>query len=355
MNLQTSSDIDRKEQRKNRVLGHIVHSYISTAGPISSKIVAEIMDLSSATVRNIMAELEDEGYIEQPYTSAGRVPTNTGYRQYVDMVKSHIKAEQEESERLAREYTRKIETIKEIMTKTSFLIIRELQSAGVVLWPGIENFHLKHIELVKVKPRSILAIIVMMSNDVKNYIIELDKDVSKIELIRVSNYINENYSELSLPRVLAGLRDTVRDMSFYEHNNEFLQSVQNALLVLDSVVEEYDENELYWEGLNYFMDAVNSDNIDVTRNLYQMFSEREGLVKFLRGELPYSGIKVYIGTENKQERLNNCSVITCGYSLRNKTVGRIGVIGPTRMDYGHAMRVVSCLGDLISLKLEEIN
>ncbi|MFH1395179.1 MAG: heat-inducible transcriptional repressor HrcA [Candidatus Omnitrophota bacterium] len=346
---------NNKEQRKNRVLGHIVHSYISTAIPVSSKIVAQVMDISSATVRNIMAELEDEGYIEHPYTSAGRVPTDSGYRQYVDMVKSHINAEQKESERLAGEYNRKIETIKEIMTKTSFLISRELQSAGVVLLPGIENFYLKQIELVKIKPQTILAIIVMMSNDVKNYVIELDRDVSKTELLRVSNFINENYNESSLSCVLQGLKDTVRNMPFYEHNNEFLQSVQDALLVLDSVVKDYDENELYWEGLNYFMDAASSDNINVTRNLYQMFSEREGLASFMRQELPYEGIRVYIGNENKNEMLNSCSVITCGYSLRNKTVGRIGVIGPTRMDYGHAMRVVSCLGELISSKLEEIN
>jgi|GEM_PF-129522 len=348
---------NKKDARKYCVLGHIVHSYISSAVPISSKIVAERMegDISSATVRNTMAELEEEGYIEQPYTSAGRVPTDLGYRQYVNMVKDHIRFEQRESERLAEEYNRKIDTIKEVLVKTSFLISRELQSAGVVLWPGIEDLYLKHIELVKIKPKTILAIIVMMSNDVKNYIVEINRDIQKTELAKIANYINDNYRQSALSYVLKGLKNTVLNISSYGYEHDISQFAKDALFVLDSVVDESDENELYWEGLNYFMEGASSENISVTRNLYRMFSGQGSMARFMRGELPFGGMKVYIGAENENKMLDNCSLITCGYDLGGKTIGRIGVIGPRRMDYGHAMRVVSCLADLISAKLEEIN
>jgi len=301
MKTYNSTYSDKKEQRKDRVLGHIVHSYISTAVPVSSKLVGQAMDISSATVRNIMSELENEGYIEQPYTSAGRVPTDIGYRKYVNMVKSHIRCGKQESERLAAEYNLKIDTIKEIMTKTSFLISRELQSAGVVLWPGIENFYLKHIELVKIKPKTILAIIVMMSNDVKNYVIELERDVQKTELIRISNYVNENYRESSLSNVLQGLKNAVKNMPLYESKNDLGRSLQDALFVVDSVMDEHNEDELYCEGLDHFMGGTSSEDISVTRNLYQMFSAPGGLARFMREELPFDGIKVYIGTENKNE------------------------------------------------------
>jgi len=352
-----NSNNDKKEARKFHVLGHIVHSYVSTCVPVSSKMVAGIMDadISSATVRNVMAELEEEGYIEQPYTSAGRVPTDLGYREYVNRIKAHIQLERLESERLAEEYARKIDTIKEVLVKTSFILSRELQSAGVVLWPGIENFYLKHIELVKIKPNTILAILVMMSNDVKNYVVELSRDIQKIELIRIANFINENYSQSSLSCVLDGLKNAVRDIRSDEYRHDISRFAKDALFVLDSVVDESDEDELCWEGLNYFMEDIGSEGVLLTKNLYQMFSERGNLARFMREELPFGGIKVYIGAENKNKMLDNCSVITSGYSFGGKTVGRIGAIGHTRMNYSNAIRVVSCLSDLISSKLEEIN
>jgi len=355
--MNTTTNSNKREARKYRVLGHIVHSYVSTGVPVSSKMVAGIMDsdISSATVRNIMAELEEEGYIEQPYTSAGRVPTDLGYREYVNRIKVHIRFEKRESERLAEEYARKIDTIKEVLVKTSFVLSRELQSAGIVLWPGIENFYLKHIELVKIKPNTILAILVMMSNDVKNYVVELKRDIQKTELVRIANFINENYSQSSLSCVLDGLKNAVRDMRSDEYRHDICRFAKDALFVLDSVVDESDEDELCWEGLNYFMEEVGSESVIVTKNLYQMFSERGNLARFMREELPFGGVKVYIGAENKNRMLDNCSVITSGYSFGGKTVGRIGVIGHTRMNYSHAIRVVSCLSDLISSKLKEVN
>lgn len=357
MDTNIATNNNKREARKYRVLGHIVHFYVSTGVPVGSKIVAGTMDadISSATVRNIMAELEEEGCIEQPYTSAGRVPTDSGYRKYVNRIKAHIQFEKRESERLAEEYARKIDTIKEVLVKTSFVLSRELQSAGIVLWPGIENFYLKHIELVKIKPNTVLAILVMMSNDVKNYVVELKRDIQKTELIRIANFINENYGRSSLSCVLDGLKNAVRDIGSGEYRRDVSRFAKDALFVLDSVVDESDEDELCWEGLNYFMEDIGSEEVNVTKNLYQMFSERENLVRFMREELPYDGVKVYIGTENKNKMLDNCSVITSGYSFGGKTVGRIGVIGHTRMNYSHAIRVVSCLSDLISSKLEKIN
>ncbi len=344
-----------KEGRKFSVLEHVIREFVSTAMPVSSKVVAHRMggSISSATVRNIMAEMEDEGYIAQPHTSAGRVPTNSGYRHYVDTVKHRIRFERKEAERLAKEYTQRIGTIKEVIEKTSFLLSRELHNAGIVMWPNIEDFHLKHIELVKVKAETILAVLVTMTNAVENHIIRLDRELGKSELERVSNYINTNYERSFVSRIYEDLSDMLRDRRENE-GEEIIDIAGTALKVIDSIIYKNIENEIYWEGLDYFMDEPEFSDINLTRAILGFLSERKGLVRFMRRELPYRGLKVYIGEENTCETLRDCSIITSGYELHGRTVGRIGVIGPARMNYDNALRTVSCLSDIISAKLEEI-
>ena len=342
-----------KEQRKHFILAHIVHEYVSTALPVSSMAVARKMggSISSATVRNVMAELEEEGYIEQPHTSAGRVPTQKGYRCYVDMVRDRIHSERKEAERLAAEYDRRISTIKEVIRKTSYLISRELHSAGIAIWPSIEYFYLKHFELVKVKAETVLAVLVTVTNDVKNYIIKLDRELEKTELEKISNYINSNYEMEPISSIYDDLKRAVQA----QHEGGTFSAVRTALEVIDMIIEENIEDEIYWEGLNYFMDEPEFRDVNITRNMLKIFSDKRELISMMKGELPYQGLRIYIGRENKCRMLRECSVITCGYSLRDKTVGRIGVVGPTRMDYDHALRTVSCLSHLISEKLRRIN
>ncbi|MFH1305055.1 MAG: heat-inducible transcriptional repressor HrcA [Candidatus Omnitrophota bacterium] len=345
----------KKQQRKLLVLGHVVYVYITTAVPVSSRTVAQEMDgcISSATVRNIMAELEEEGYIDQRHTSSGRVPTHLGYRCYVDRIKGDIRFEKKEAERLAAEYSARIRTINEVIKKTSFLISSELRNASVVMWPNAENFFLKRIELVKVRAETVLAVLVTMSNAVKDYIIRLEGDLAAAELERVANYINAHYEQLPLSRISADLKREV--LIGQGGESDFPGLAATALRAVDRIIAEDVCNEISLEGLEYFADDLRSGDAGMTRRIFRMFSEREDLTRLMRNELPDRGIRTYIGRENGCEMLIDCSVITCGYALHGKTAGRIGVIGPTRMDYAHALRTVSCLADLVSSKLEEIN
>ena len=344
-----------KEQRKHIVLGHIVHAYVSQAVPISSKIVAQRMggSISSATIRNIMAELEHDGYIEQPHTSAGRVPSHLGYRHYVDMVKDKIRLEKKEAQRLSSEYSCRIRTIKEVIEKTSFLISHELHNAGVVMWPSIEDYYLKHLELIKVRSETVLAVLVTMTNAVKNHIIKLDKDLNKSELERIANYINNHYEHVPFDCISEDIKKSIKEE--ISSQDDVYEIAHSALEIMDSIIEENIGNDICWEGLNYFMDEPEFQDVNITRRILEMFSGKSELVRIMRRDLPYKGVRVYIGEENDCDMLSDCSIITCGYSLHDRTVGRIGVIGPTRMDYDHALRTVSCLSDLISSKLEEIN
>lgn len=343
---------NKRQQRKYIVLGHIIHAYVSQATPISSKIVAQRMDgsVSSATIRNIMSELEHQGYIVQPHTSAGRVPTNLGYRHYVDMAKDNVSLQKRQAERLAAEYDLRIRTIKDVIEKTSFLISRELHNAGVVMWPSIEDHYLKHLELIKVRSETVLAILVTITGAVKNHVIKLERDLDKAELEKVANYINDNYEKAPFNLISENLKKTELDAS-----GEVSQIAHLALGIIDSVIEESMGNDICWEGLNYFMDEPEFRNVKVTRSIIEMFSGKGDLVRIMRKDLNCNGVRIYIGEENECEMLNECSIVTCGYTLHDRLAGRIGVIGPTRMDYDHARSTVSCLSELISSKLEEIN
>ncbi|MFH1879105.1 MAG: heat-inducible transcriptional repressor HrcA [Candidatus Omnitrophota bacterium] len=348
--------INRKEERKFQVLGHIIHLYVSTAIPVSSKTVAFRMGgaVSSATIRNIMAELEEQGYIMQPHTSAGRVPTHFGYRRYVDSIQAEIIQRREEAERLREEYRRRISTIKEVIETTSYLISRELHNAGIVMWPNIENFYLKHMELIKLKAETILAVLVSMTNAVKNCIVRLDHEIGKAELEQVANFINTNYERAPFSDISGELRKITNGPGS-EHYGEAVKIAGTALKIIDSVISENIENEIYWQGLDYFVNEPEFQDLELTRKILHIFSDRSELARLLRTELPYDGIKIYIGRENSCEVLKECTLITCGYRLKGATIGRIGVVGPTRMDYEHALRTVSCLAGVVSSKLDEIN
>jgi heat-inducible transcriptional repressor len=344
----------KKEARNFLILGYIVNSYVSNGKPVSSGFVSRKMggSISSATVRNIMGRLEEKGYLEQPHTSAGRIPTNAGYRLYVDMVRDRIELEKYEAKRLSAAYSRRLRTIEEVIETTSRILSRELHHAGIVMWPGIEDYNLKHIELVDLGGRAVLAVLVTMTNAVKKYIAKLQRKTGKKDLQRIANYINGNYTGKSVSGISGALRKTVERS---EAGGEERRTAASALSVIDSIIEEDIGNEIYWEGLNYFMDEREKYDRGLARSILQIYSHKRELVDILKEELLDKGILVHIGEDSGLNVLRECSMVTCGYELHGRTAGRIGVIGPTRMDYENALRTISCLSKLVSRKLEEIN
>lgn len=347
--------LDKREERNVVVLGHIIREYVANALPVSSKVVAQAMGggVSSATIRNIMAELEDKGYIAQPHTSAGRIPTDAGYRRYVEILRGQIQLQRNEAERLAREYDQRISTVKDVIERATFLISHELHNAGLAMWPNVQSFYLKRLELVKVRAQTVMAVLVTVTNAVTNYIVKLDRDLDESELQRVSNYVNSKYEHSVVSDISDDLKRIIS--GGVEENRDFIGTAETALRVVDTIIEENIEDEIYIDGLNYFTEEPEFRDLDLARRMIHMLSERRDLVRLLRSELPDRGLRIYIGGEGKKDMLRSCSLITCGYSWQGRTVGRIGVIGPTRMDYYNALRTVSCLADIISGKLEEIS
>jgi heat-inducible transcriptional repressor len=301
-----------------------------------------------------MSELEEEGMIFQPHTSAGRIPTHLGYRTFVDTVKKDIVLRRKEAQRLKLEYSKRIRTIQEIIQCTSLLLSRELHGAGIVMWPNIEDFYLKHMELIKINAETVMAVLITMTNAVKNYIVRLDTNLARGDLEIISNYINEKYEAEALSHIYAELNRVLDGITSY-HRIPGLGLAKAALDVLDTIIKENIDNEIYLSGLNYFMDEPEFKDPEVSRRLFGIFSDRRDFLTLFRQEMPGNGMRVYIGKENRNRMLRDCTMITSGYSLRGRTLGRFGVIGPTRMDYEKAMGIMDFMSEFISCKLEEIN
>ncbi|MBU0571215.1 MAG: heat-inducible transcriptional repressor HrcA [Candidatus Omnitrophica bacterium] len=342
----------RKEERNHKVLAHIVRIYVSTGIPVSSKSVAADMggSISSATIRNIMAELEETGDIVQPHTSAGRVPTDRGYRHYVNLLNKELHMRKREARRLSGEYSERIRSIKDVIERTSALISRELHHASVVMWPDAGNFYLKHLELIKVKSETVLAVLVTMTNAVRNYMIQLDQDLEKTDLQRIANYINLNYEDEKVSDIADYLKNSIED----SENMESMNITDHAARIIDHFINKGIESEISWEGVSDLSGESGYRDTDTIGRILQILSNRKAIAHLMREELPYRGIRTYIGEENKFTVLKRCSIVTSGYMLHGKAIGRIGVVGPTRMNYDSVLRTVSYLSNVVGMQLEAL-
>jgi len=343
-----------KRERKNNVLAHIVREHVASSVPVSSQNVTERMGrvFSSATIRNIMGQLEDEGYLYQPHTSAGRVPTDKAYRYYVNRIRDSIELKDREYKRMAAQYTNRVRTLEEMIENASRFISRELRKASIVMWPSLEDTHLKHIDLLKVSDRAVLSVIVTMSNAVKHYVLELDFSSTRAELEKVANYLNANYRAASFLQIADNLERTKADAVMRgEHEIEALALMAQEFI--EAILKKDIENEIYWEGLEHFMDETGLDDMAVLKRFVQAITRRHGLISLMRKDLGSGGMRAHIGEECGRG-LSGLSIITCGYELRGRTAGRLGVIGPIRMDYERVLATVKFLTELLSSQLEGI-
>ncbi|KJJ85584.1 Negative regulator of class I heat shock protein [Candidatus Omnitrophus magneticus] len=342
----------KKEDRHVEILCHIVNSYIENALPVSSKYVMEKMgkNISSATIRNVMSLMEEEGYIEQPHTSAGRIPTDLGYRRYVDYIKENVTIEKKQGERLENEFSARIEDIKDLIKKTSNIMSRELKGIGIVMWPSLADFYLKRIELIQLRREAVLAILVTMADIVREYIIKIEETSFTGDLKSAENFINFNYESKSI----AFLFEDLKKLKNENLRGQINIVINGAYEIIESIIRDNSETEMYWEGDGYFAERFDRDNIDTTRRAFQIFFHKDEIAELMRSELPSKRVNVYIGSENKCDILKECGVVTGGYELDGRVVGRIGVIGPKRMDYDNAFKTVNFFSELLSDKIREM-
>jgi len=336
--------------RSEQLLKTLIDRYIADGTPVGSRTLAKQADMnvSPATIRNIMADLEEMGLISSPHTSAGRIPTQAGYRMFVDSLVKVRPLESETRVQLQQGLGRATEP-GELMSRASSMISQITHLAGVVMVPRFEEENrFKQIEFVSLSKKRVLVILVTSSGQVLNRVIEVDRAYSPSELVESANYFNETYGGSSLQDVKNAL---LREI---QADSEIMQKgLKLAAQVAEQMFSQDDKESVVVSGEANLMDVPEMGDIRKLRKVFDVFNTKRDLLDLLDRSMKAGGINIFIGSESGYEGLDDCSVVTAPYSVEDQIVGTIGVVGPTRMAYDRIIPVVDITARLISNLLSQ--
>lgn len=353
----TKSVRPRPDSRREAVLATIIEEHLVTGEAVGSHVVsdkfAHATGWSSATVRNVMSELDEMGLLQQPHTSAGRIPTDRGYRYYVD----HMLG----AAQLTKSDLRVIESIgagkaiktrpDRLMEKASHVLSELSENVGIVIWPSLAENRLQHIRFVRLPDKRILVVLVSTSHIVHDKVIQLDEEFAQEELDRTARYLNVEFHGKSLLAIRLEILALMKEEKALYDN-----LLRNAILLCETSLQDEDEatGAVYLDGAFNIFTKPEFANADRLRELLQTFEEKSRLVTILNecvaGD-PVGNVKVVIGRENAVSAMKRCAVFTASYQAGDDLAGTIGVVGPTRIAYGHTMAVVNYLARFIERTL----
>jgi len=335
------------DERKTKILQAIIRNYLETGEPVGSRTISKYTDLnlSSATIRNEMADLEEMGYILQPHTSAGRIPSDKGYRFYVDAMMSEKEREVVEMKEMLVERQDKMETLLKQVAK---LLAQNTQYATMISAPQMHRNKVKFIQLSRVDDNQILAVIVVEGNVIKNKILAVEGGLSDETLLKLNILLNTNLNGLSLDEINLGMIAALKTQAGI--HSDIVSEVIDA--VADAIRADEDL-EIYTSGANNIFRYPELADQARASELINTFEEKQQLHELVVDTLSdekNTGIQVYIGDETPVQSMKDCSVVTATYELGDGMRGTIGIIGPKRMDYD---KVVGTLRTLQS-RLDEL-
>jgi len=334
--------------RKREILAAIVRQYISSGLPVGSKALAGHLDepVSSATIRNVMAELEGTGYLSQPHISAGRVPTDKAYRLYVDWIAGTTQLGKEIQQFIDNTLRAELATPEELMALSSRVLAEVSRHVGVVLGPKLEEKLLEHIKFVKLPERRVLAVIVSKPDLIENKVIRLEEDFSQPELDGAADFLNAEFRGWSLRTVRLEIFGRLAEMKSL--CDRLLSSI--GTLFVSGALGDEEPGTLFVEGTARFLDQAGAEDFRVVRDLLATFEEKAKLVRILSACLDSSqpGVRAVIGRENPNLELQDFAIVVAPYHYRARAVGVLGVVGPTRMEYDRMITAVDYVARLCS-------
>ncbi len=316
------------DERKTKILKAIIKTYLETGEPVGSRTISKYTDLhlSSATIRNEMSDLEELGYILQPHTSAGRIPSDKGYRFYVDSLIAEKDQELSEKKNFVIGHTEKME---QLLRDVAKLLANNTEYATMITAPRYHRNKIKFIQLSRVDAGHILCVIVLEGNIVKNKMLETEDELADEEMLKLNILFNTSLNGLSIEQINLAVIAALKDQA----------GSRSALVgdVLDAVAELHEEEELqiYTSGAKNIFKYPELSNSEKASEFISAFEEKKLLANMITDKLeePGTGIQVYIGDESPIRTVRDCSVVTASYELGEGVTGMIGIIGPKRMDY----------------------
>ena len=331
------------EKRAQILLKTLVEHYISDGQPVGSRTLSKCsgLDLSPASIRNVMSDLEELGFITSPHTSAGRIPTHRGYRMFVDTLLTVQPLRQEEIQKL--EHRLSSPDPQELITSAAGLLSNLTQFAGLVMIPKRKGIAFRQLEFLPLSERRILLIIVTTDGNVQNRIIVTDRNYTPSELTQAANFFNQHYTGHTFEEVHRKLHEELRQMQ-----TDMTKLMSAALEASNKVLTE-DQDEVVISGERNLLQVDDlSTNVTSLRKLFDMFERRTTLLQLLDTSQKADGVNIFIGGESGHVPLDECSVVTAPYEVDGQVVGTLGVIGPTRMAYERVIPIVDITAKLLS-------
>ena len=328
------------DERKQKILKAIISNYLETGEPVGSRTISKYTDLnlSSATIRNEMADLEDLGLIMQPHTSAGRVPTDQGYRLYVD----HMMAEKDnEMQEMKTQLLERVDKMESMLKQVAKVLAYNTNYATLVTAPQYQNKKLKFIQLSQVDDNQLLAVIVVDGNVIRNKMMQVERPLENDELLKLNVLLNTFLQGASLQDINLEMIQTIKAQA-----GEFADIMENIFQGIAETIHDADEVEIYTSGTTNMLKYPELGDIEQTTKLLEALEDRQGLDELIDESMNSdnsNGIQVYIGEEAPVSNMKDCSIVTATYELAEGAKGTIGIIGPKRMDY---KKVVSTLKNL---------
>lgn len=338
--------MEQFQERTRKILKALVQDYIRTAEPVSSKALATSYSLgvSPATIRNVMAELESLGYLVQPHTSAGRVPTEKSFRFYVDSLLELEEPGQEAKDILNRICERSA-AIDEVLSNTAKVLSAITNCAGVLFIPRKESFTIKHINLFPIDAAGLMVLLVSDCGMVHSRLVRF-AGIERLEIERITNYLNSIGAGLTMGELRARILDEMkRDKNLYD------ELLAKALRLGAEALEDSHtgQNDVVVEGKVKVLEQPEfRDDFERMKTLFSAFEEKSLLVKILDRSLDENGLKIYLGSESAVEEFNGLSFVTAPYGRHGEVLGTLGVVGPVRMDYSRIVPLVDYTSGLLS-------
>ena len=328
-------------ERKLKILKAVIQNYLETGEPVGSRTISKYTDLnlSSATIRNEMADLEELGYIVQPHTSAGRIPSDKGYRLYVDML---MQDKEQEVTEIKEQMLEKADKMDQLLKQAARVLANSTNYATMVSAPVSAKNRLKFIQLSQVDEEQLIAVIVLEGNIVKNQILKVDEELDSETLLKLNMLLNTTLNGMAIDQITLGLIAKLKEQAGIHSG-----VISDVLDAVANVIQLEQDMEIYTSGAtNIFRYPELSENGKASE-IIQTLEEKQNLVDLVNETLSNEekGIQVYIGSESPVQSMKNCSVVTATYELGNGLQGTVGIIGPKRMDYENVMGTLKTLMD----------
>lgn len=333
------SKLDLSE-RKQKILNAIIQTYLETGEPVGSRTISKHTDLnlSSATIRNEMSDLEELGFIVQPHTSAGRIPSDRGYRLYVD----YLMAEKmQEVNDMQEQMLQKADKMDQLLKQAAKVLASSTNYATMISTPTFQRNKLKFIQLSQLDEEQLLTVIVMEGNIVKNKIVMVEEPLNTEALLKLNMLLNTALNGMSIEEINLGMIARIKEQaSGYE------EVIGDILSAIENIIQPDDNMEIYTSGATNIFKYPELSDKQSAQEIINAFEEKQQLAELVTQTLSSeenTGIQVYIGNEMPGQNMKDCSIVTATYELGEGMQGTIGIIGPKRMDYEHVMKKLKTL------------